>query len=221
MNYVLPLLKDHGNLPGLEVGIEMDDRYYGNSFPIPAFKNLLVDRSNRQVNTSRYDLSSIFTTAVPLIESFYMTNQGYYICFGCGSIKDDNECMNGEIMNNVGESNEITKRECLGKSDSIVEIATRSCRSWSRSDVHSMKKRAVVTSVESTGQHAQNWCQKTPAREAGTKETIALVVRRTLYSPRHRVRLTLGSLGKSHEICTYPADHSIRAPHNCPVIASS
>lgn len=91
MNYVLPALEDRGALPSLELRMGMGHRNYGNSFPIRPFENLLVDCSTRQASTSRYDTTSIFEPAVPLIDSFYMTYQVYYICFGCGSIKDDKE----------------------------------------------------------------------------------------------------------------------------------
>lgn len=83
MDYVLPPLRDHGNLPSIELSIEK-------RFSIPAVEELLVHRSAHEAIIPRY-ITSTSGTAAPLIDSFYMENQGYYICFGCGSIKDDKE----------------------------------------------------------------------------------------------------------------------------------
>lgn len=90
MNYVLPPLKDHGNLPSLELSIEMYKPYHGYCFPIPVAWDFPVIGSC-WVYTRRYHFTSISDRAAPLMDSFYMTNRGYYICFGCKSIKDNKE----------------------------------------------------------------------------------------------------------------------------------
>ena len=84
MNSLLPHLKVHGDLPSLELSFEIRNSY---TIPMSRFKELCQSASFPAV----YPWCQLSRTTAQLRDSFYMANQGYYICFGCGSIKDDGE----------------------------------------------------------------------------------------------------------------------------------
>lgn len=82
-------------------------------------------------------------------------------------------------------------------------------------------KRAVTTFVESAGQLCSELISEKVRARSRYERDHCSGGETDIGFTRHRMRLTFGSLGKSHGICTLPADHCIRAPHGCPTTVSS
>ena len=126
-----------------------------------------------------------------------MTNEVYYICFRCGSIKDDKEWF-------AWRENEQRLREYRIHKTGMSPKAWQRCSDGDKVLQEWIPQRCLqhgenVPSLRLSNlraRDAQNWCQKRPAREAGTKETITLVVRRTLDSPGTGCGLHLAHLGR-------------------------
>ena len=150
MDSVLPPLKDGSKLPSLELSFEK--LHYNRITLIYRFEELRPsDEKPTFLGFHRNYFDHFHPSGATALgqNSFYLANQGYYISFGCGSVKDKARWYEWR----ASEVRRESPRRSHGKGVSWrawqrCKVVTKPYRGYYRKDVHSMRRRAGATFVE-------------------------------------------------------------------------